>query len=244
MTYTEELARRWTPDRIATTLKKCRDWPSDISLSAVSSLLSKGRLVRFPPDARISDQGDKQARWGIILSGLVRTSSQSLGGQAYHVDLIGPGSHFGLRACLDQKTKVHDTTAELQTDVLVVSAEVLRSLIKSDADLNALVIFALCGRLRYVTHGLEQFSAWTHRARVAARLCGLARSIGRPHEAGVEIATHLSQDTLAEMIGLSRQRTNKLLRDFERDGILVLNYNRIIVRDLTRLRACAHSSKT
>lgn len=234
-----ELSALWPPARVANLLRRGWTWPRDLSTTAVSTLIANGRIVRFPAAATIADQTDKDARWAIILAGLVRISTQTVSGQDFLVDLLEPGSHCGLLACLDQKVKVHGATAEAVTDALVVNAGTLRTLLQLDLTLNAVVIGLLCVRMRSTMLAMEQFAVWTPRTRLAARLCGLVRSVGRQHPDGIEIMAHLPQESLAAMIGLSRQRTNKILRDFERDGVLILDYSRIIVSDVARLRKSA-----
>jgi DNA-binding transcriptional regulator YhcF (GntR family) len=57
-----------------------------------------------------------------------------------------------------------------------------------------------------------------------------------------ERVCHLSQNSLAGMIGASRQTVNKMLRDWEHQGIVELHREEIIVCDATRLRDIADSS--
>ena len=231
--------REWPEARIGALLKRDRDWPRDFSVSGLSALIAKAHVSRFRRSSRIADQTDGISQWGIVLSGLVRISTDTAVGRRVLVDLMPPGRHFGLLSCLDRQSKVHDNYAEAESEVLLLRADVLRGLLKSNAEINAAVIGLLCARLRATMRGLEQFSAWTPRERLAARLYGLVRDIGSKHPDGVEIAAHPPQEALAAMIGLSRQRTNTILRDFEKRGVLSLDYGRIIVRDLALLRACA-----
>jgi CRP-like cAMP-binding protein len=83
----------------------------------------------------------------------------------------------------------------------------------------------------------EQFATWTPRARLAWRLLSMAKSHGitRPSKRGMEI--QVSQEALASMINLSRQRTNILLKEMEREELVSLEYGRTRVRDPEAMQA-------
>jgi CRP/FNR family transcriptional regulator, cyclic AMP receptor protein len=47
------------------------------------------------------------------------------------------------------------------------------------------------------------------------------------------------QEDLALMLALSRQTVNQILRQFERDGLVVLRYGQIEIADAVRLEEAA-----
>lgn len=73
------------------------------------------------------------------------------------------------------------------------------------------------------------------RQRLASRLLTLVRSRLGPPE------LRLSQQALAEMVGLSRKTVNGLLIEFAREGLVDLDYGGLAVLDLRRLERVAES---
>ncbi len=51
---------------------------------------------------------------------------------------------------------------------------------------------------------------------------------------------HCPQNTLAAMLGLRRPTLNRVLKTFERDGLLRIGYRQVELLDTTRLRHLAH----
>ena len=51
------------------------------------------------------------------------------------------------------------------------------------------------------------------------------------------LAIHINQTDLAAMLGVTRQTVNKELSAFMREGLLDVQYGRITVRALARLKA-------
>jgi DNA-binding GntR family transcriptional regulator len=52
----------------------------------------------------------------------------------------------------------------------------------------------------------------------------------------MRLALRLPQSELASMVGASRQSVNKSLQRLQRDGLIVIDYNVIQVRDAEGLR--------
>jgi CRP/FNR family transcriptional regulator, cyclic AMP receptor protein len=76
-------------------------------------------------------------------------------------------------------------------------------------------------------------------ARVASRIVAAARSFGKPGEAGIELAISLSQAELGLMVGGARQTVNRVLRQFQRDGLLSVRNGRLVIHSLEGLRVRA-----
>ncbi len=71
---------------------------------------------------------------------------------------------------------------------------------------------------------------------LARRLLDLAASNGREREDGVLINTTITQEELANMIGVTRESVNRNLGMFRRLGLIAREGRRIVVRDAGGLR--------
>jgi len=70
------------------------------------------------------------------------------------------------------------------------------------------------------------------RERIAARLVAIAK-----HDDTQKILTvKISQELLAEMIGVTRKTINQHLSAFEKDGLILVGYGRVDLIDLPKLK--------
>jgi CRP-like cAMP-binding protein len=63
----------------------------------------------------------------------------------------------------------------------------------------------------------------------------LAGKFGVPTAQGLRLDLHLPQETLAKMVGSTRQRVNQILHDWELANLLMQQYGRIILLDPVKL---------
>ena len=92
----------------------------------------------------------------------------------------------------------------------------------------------LSHRLGVVSQAVEQFALWSPGQQLAWRLLSFLRA---PDPASVNgMRLNVSQDSLAGMIGRTRQTTNKLLKSLESRGIIALDYGQVTILDIDALR--------
>jgi CRP-like cAMP-binding protein len=75
--------------------------------------------------------------------------------------------------------------------------------------------------------------------RLAKQVLRLARQFGRATTNGVRIDLAISQGDLASMVGGSRQRVNRALRQMQQLGVMQLGPQRLLVLDSAGLDAVA-----
>jgi CRP-like cAMP-binding protein len=140
-------------------------------------------------------------------------------------DVVGDVSHF----CQRQS----DFSARALTDVtmLRISGESLARLLRTDTTLCHLFLFSLAGRLGRMQHRVLELARGDLRNRIAALLVG--------ETGGVSGVIRLPQATLAHLLGASRSSVNRILKEFETQGLLRVEYRRVEVLDVERLREAA-----
>lgn len=67
----------------------------------------------------------------------------------------------------------------------------------------------------------------------------LAGQHGMQTAKGLRIELHLSQETLAQLIGATRQRVNQILKDWKVENIVMQRYGQIVLVDQARLEQIA-----
>lgn len=77
---------------------------------------------------------------------------------------------------------------------------------------------------------------------MARLLLTLADQHGRTIQAGIELALKLSQDDLADMLGVARQSLNRVLKELQKQQLIDIAYSSITLRDIMSLQALAQGS--
>ena len=227
----------WTLPKVEAIVRKALGLADGISHFVAAAAFEKGRIISVPKGNSISLRTDTEPSLYLLLSGSARISVNTAAGREFLVVVFEPGSMWGLRCCLDLQPNYGDVSADTDADVLVLTGANLRELMRSSVELNDAVVQFLCARVRTVSEGLIQFAVWSSRARLASRLLALVRSHGFESEIATVSRVAISQESLAAMIGTSRQRINKLLKDFEAEGMIRIEYNMIVVTDAAALQA-------
>jgi CRP-like cAMP-binding protein len=140
-------------------------------------------------------------------------------------DVVGDVSHFCQRHS--------DFSARALTDVtlLRISGQSLARLLRTDTALCHLFLFSLAGRLGRMQGRVLELARGDLRTRIAALLVG--------ETGGGCGVIRLPQATLAHLLGASRSSVNRILKEFETQGLLRVEYRRVEVLDVERLREAA-----
>ena len=100
------------------------------------------RPHRFPPEAIIFDQGDLGTELFLVVSGTVEIVKDGRS-----IVTIGPGSHFGEMALLDEPRRSATVVAVEPAELLVISRDAFFTLLQSNAMLAVKVLWNLTLRL-------------------------------------------------------------------------------------------------
>jgi len=99
------------------------------------------------------------------------------------------------------------------------------------------LLAVLSRRLRHTTRVVQDATFRDVPGRLARVILDLAEAEGRPASDGIVVAARLTQTELAAMVGASRETVNKVLRSFERNGLLRMERGTITVVKVAALRA-------
>jgi CRP-like cAMP-binding protein len=134
---------------------------------------------------------------------------------------------------------MHDADAYTKSVVLRLSTSDLDKLLIAHPAFCRALLGLEAERLRIVLTAIEQYSTQSLEHRLANRLLMLMTSFQIRDRDGIRIEIYLPQETLAELIGATRQRVNQILKRWETQKILSHEQGRILVLDEIRLRKVA-----
>src|SRR5215212_3301079 len=180
-----------------------------IILRAVARNVKKGTVL--------FRRGDAGTNLYAVFSGSVRISVPSMQGQDAVFNVIPPGELFGEIALLDGGARTADAVTLENCVLLVIERRDFVPLVRENPDVAMKLIELVCSRLRKTSEQVEDM--------VFLGLPGrLAKILVRLHSGRVSKANTIliTQRDLSQMIGASRESTNKLLREWQRRGWLKL----------------------
>ncbi len=170
-----------------------------------------------------------------ISAGMVRIVNFSAEGHEMLAGLYTAGTWFGEVSLFDELPRPFDAYSVGQTELLVVSADQLRTLLDANPHWYRDFAKVVCYKLRHAVQFIEdQFLPIS--ARIAKRLIDLSMAYGVPGPLGVRIDLRLSQEDLGRMLGITRQTVNKELRAFEEKGWIALKAGQITLTNPHTLR--------
>jgi CRP/FNR family transcriptional regulator, cyclic AMP receptor protein len=177
------------------------------------------------------DPGD--ALYGVV-TGKVRISASAPGGKEIFLNVIEPGDAFGEIALLDGQPRTATASTLASSELMVIQRQQFLDLVRRDPQLAVHLIELLCRRVRWTAEQMEDSTLLGAPARIAKRLLSLASVHGRQAAGGVKLT--LSQEHLAQFLGLSRQIVNKHLQTWKRKNWVSIGRGSVTVTNDRALR--------
>jgi CRP-like cAMP-binding protein len=174
-----------------------------------------------------------------VATGRVRISAAGPGGKEVFLNIMEPGDAFGEIALLDGSPRTATATAMARTELIVIQRDAFSALLQSQPQLAAHLIQLLCKRVRWTAELMEDTALLSVPARLAKRLLSLASAMGREPERGTKIK--LSQEELAQFLGLSRQIVNQHLQTWRAKGWISLGRGSVTLEDPRALERLVHA---
>ena len=175
----------------------------------------------------IIERGDTGTAMFALRSGTVKISTPSADGKGAVFNVISEGAIFGEIAVLDGLPRTADAIALTDCELMVIERRDFVALIRERAEFAVKLIEVLCRRLRHTTGQLEDVMFLDLPGRLAKALLQAAEN-GAPSSRGKQKIA-LTQRHLSEMIGVSRESTNKQLRVWEKQKLIELQRGGIVI---------------
>ena len=172
----------------------------------------------------------------IVERGSVRIYVPSPQGNDLVLAVLGAGDFFGDLSLLDGRPRSASAAATSDTTLLALERIDFIALITSRPEAAMAVLEAVSRRLRETDEMAADLAFLDVPGRLAKKLLDLAASNGVRKSSGVLIDLAVTQEELANMIGVTRESVNRNLSDFKKMGLVTNQGRKIIVKDAARLR--------
>ncbi|MFO1191010.1 MAG: Crp/Fnr family transcriptional regulator [Rhodoferax sp.] len=171
----------------------------------------------------------------LVLDGILEVSHTSPTGRRHVNAYLPAGNVFGLIPLIDGKGCTHDTWARGPLTLMRIPKEVMLQAMATDPVFLQAVMGDLCDRSRIMATQLSKRALLPLRALTAWTLLDLAGRHGFQRDRLRMLNLRLSQDGLADLLGVTRQSTNRELKRLEREGIIRVCVSEIELLDTERL---------
>ncbi len=228
-------------------LAKRRRGPTQAELNAIPwlAVLEPQHHLRACAALQVGDAetGDYVVRFGRpvtywfgLIDGLLKMSNETADGRTITLIGVPPGGWFGEGTVLKQENYRYNIQALRPSVVAGIPVETFHWLLDQSIAFNRFVMNQLNERVGQFIAARESDRMTSPEARVAAGLAGLLNPILYP---GTSNILRITQQELANLVGLSRQRVNQALRELELLQLVLIEYGGLRVPDIPALRQAA-----
>jgi CRP/FNR family cyclic AMP-dependent transcriptional regulator len=189
-------------------------------------------------DARPGDYvcrlGKPVTYWFGVVEGLLKMSADNAQGMTMTFTGVPPGGWFGEGTALKRETYRYNIQALRKSVVAGLPIDSFHWLLDHSLGFNRFVMKQLNERLGQFISAREIDRMNSPDLRVARNLATLFNPVLYP---GVGEVLRITQQELAYLVGLSRQRVNEALRTLEAQGMIRVEYGGLRVLDIAALRS-------
>lgn len=191
------------------------------------------RVVQARTGDHVCRVGRPVTYWFGVLSGLLKMSSDTPQGQTMTFTGLPPGGWFGEGTAIKREPYRYNVQALRTSLVAGLPVDTFHWLLDHSIGFNRFVMNQLNERLGQFIAAREIDRIGNPELRVARSLAVLFNPVLYP---GVGEVLRTTQQELAYLVGLSRQRVNEALAALQARGVIRVEYGGVRVLDLEALR--------
>lgn len=212
-------------------------WFDGLPPKAIAELSAQARVKDYGRGEYVYLVGDTLKNLFCVVSGKVRISMISVEGQKFVITDLEAGHWFGETALAEQKLRVQEARAEEESKIINLPAKAVTSIADQYPALYKNFLLSHFHRTQGMYDLLAGMVFYPLKSRLAGRIIHLAGRHGRETDDGIALEVKMSQLEFAQMTMGSRQRVNKVLRDWVQRGILRKRNDYYVIVDLDELKA-------
>jgi CRP/FNR family cyclic AMP-dependent transcriptional regulator len=207
-----------------------RDTLQRMALACTTRTFGRGQYLWY--------QGDDGDRLLIVASGSLKITVQSERGDEIVLVTLGPGETTGELALLDGAPRSASVVAAEATTVLMLTRAAVLELLAENPHVLDAVLRNLGQMVRRLTDQVADLIFLDLTGRLAKLLLRLGEDHARP-DGTVVLDLGITQSDLAAMVGASRPAVNRVLQRMAVRGLITVDGQVIVLRDLSGLRGRA-----
>ena len=200
-------------------------------------LADRVRRRTYPRGDIVFQKDDPGPTLFIVEEGSIRIYMPGAQGADLTLAVMGPQEFFGDMSLLDGHPRSASASAIVDSILVSLDRADFTNLLRARPDAALAVLAEITGRLRGSDQMASDLAFLDASGRLARKLLELADRNGVPRANGVLLNVPLTQEDLANMIGVTRESVNRNLSMFRRLGLVASEGRKIIIRDPEHLRS-------
>lgn len=204
-----------------------------------ADLLDLGTERVYRLGANILRQGDEGGFVVLIMNGIAKISIVGDTGAEILVGIRGAGELIGEMAPLSGETRSATAVAATKVHGKVIRASLFMGYLGRSPGVASRLARMVVDRLRAANLRSLEFSSYPVEGRIARVLSEVALAHGHQEAGAWRIGPEITQADLASLSSASVRTVEKVLRAFERDGLVIRKRRDLIVIDPATLVARA-----
>jgi CRP/FNR family transcriptional regulator len=214
-------------------LESDQDFICDIQAPCFQMLShEEAKLVKASKTQVLFRKGDHLTKQGafasyalFVINGLARQYIEGNGSKSFNLRIIQPGEFVGLSAVFTKNTFNYSSVALTDCQVFLVEKEAIASVIKLNGGFGFTMIKRYCEQNANLFDTLRNMMYKQMNGRIADTLL----YIDSLKPENPEIFQLLSRKDMADFAGISTESAVKLLKSFEKDGLIELHEKDIVL---------------
>jgi CRP/FNR family cyclic AMP-dependent transcriptional regulator len=199
----------------------------DRELESVSAVAKSRRYAKDDVIFHADESGDI---FCLIKEGQVKVTMISPEGKEIILSMLGPGDFFGEMSLVDDEPRSATVIATEPLEVLTIWRSDFLQLLNENFSMTKKVLAELSRRLRNASNRIESLATMDVYGRLARFFLDLARENGKMLENGYVAVTRPTHQSIANMIGTSRETVSRLIHDLMKQNLLLSEGKTIYLR--------------
>jgi CRP/FNR family transcriptional regulator, cyclic AMP receptor protein len=210
-----------------------------LSEADVVALAEAARERSYPKNSVILFEDDPGDALYVVATGTVKVVLIGEDGREVILSVLGPGDFFGEMALIDDEPRSAHVIAMEDSNLYVLRREDFQSCLKLQPGIALALLKELSRRLRRVDEKVGGLVLLDVPGRVARLLLELA-----DENDGAKITRRLTHQTIAQMIGSSRETVSRTMRQLVDQGFIHISRREIQIKNRPALESASGGGTT
>jgi CRP-like cAMP-binding protein len=202
----------------------------DASPDALTQVLAAGVTRSIEEDGYFFMQGDPATHAYVLVSGRVKMVQITPNGQQITLRIMTPGQTYGGIALLNPSTGYPATAQAVENSTAIAwSTAKLRELAAKEPSISLNTMELMHGYITELQERQQALVSERVEQRIARILLKLASQSGKKVDEGLLIDMPLTRQDVAEMSGTTLYTVSRTLSEWERNGLLKIGRERVVI---------------
>jgi CRP/FNR family transcriptional regulator, cyclic AMP receptor protein len=199
----------------------------DRELASIAAVAKSRRYAKDDVVFHADESGDI---FCLIKEGQVKVTMISPEGKEIILSLLGPGDFFGEMALLDNEPRSATIIATEPLEIATIWRSDFLHILSENFSITQKVLAELSRRLRNASNRIESLATMDVYGRLARFFLDAARDRGKVLDNGYVAVTRPTHQSIANMIGTSRETVSRLIHDLMKQNLLLSEGKTIYLR--------------